>query len=186
MDLRVGSQRRLNPEELMLSNCGAGGLLRVPWTARIDQSILNKIKPEYSLKGLMLKLQYLATWWEEMTHWKRSWSWERLRAGGERVTEDDIAGCYHQLNGHEFEQTPGDSEGQRSLVCCSQWGFKELDTTEQLNNNKNSNKLIIFSWKFASILVFSICVSICGSVLPPCPKSYHSTQHILSKICLLL
>ena len=35
----------------------------------------------------------------------------------------------HRLNGHEFEQTPGDSEGQGSLVCCSQWGQKELDTT---------------------------------------------------------
>ena len=39
-------------------------------------------------------------------------------------------------NGHEFEQTPGDSEGQRSLVCCSPWGYKELDKTLQLNNKK--------------------------------------------------
>ena len=39
--------------------------------------------PEYSLEGLMLKLQYLATWWEELTLWKRPWCWERLRAGGE-------------------------------------------------------------------------------------------------------
>ena len=37
-------------------------------------------------------------------------------------------------NGHEFEQTPGDSEGQRSLACCSPWGSQESDTTEQLNN----------------------------------------------------
>ena len=36
----------------------------------------------------------------------------------------------------ELEQTPGDTEGQGSLVCCSPWGFKELDTTEQLNNNE--------------------------------------------------
>ena len=40
----------------------------------------------------------------------------------------------HQLNGHDFEQTPGDSEGQGSLSCCSSWGRKELDLTEQLNN----------------------------------------------------
>ena len=60
-------------------------LLRVPWTAgRSYQSILKKINPEYSLEGLMLKFQYtLATWCEEMTHWKRSWCWERSRAGGE-------------------------------------------------------------------------------------------------------
>ena len=39
-------------------------------------------------------------------------------------------------NGHELEQTLGDSEGQESLVCCSSWGQKELDTTEQLSNDK--------------------------------------------------
>ena len=47
-----------------------------------------------------------------------------------------MVGRHHQLNGHEFEQTSGDGEGQRSLVCCSSWGFKELDTIEQLNNNR--------------------------------------------------
>ena len=51
------------------------------------------------------------------------------------MTEDKMIGKYHQLNGHEFEQTLGDGEGQRSLVCCSPWGCKESDTTERLNNN---------------------------------------------------
>ena len=46
---------------------------------------------------------------------------------------------YHQLNGYEFEQTLGDGEGQGNLACCSPWGRKELDTTEQLNNNSNNN-----------------------------------------------
>ena len=45
------------------------------------------------------------------------------------VTEDEMVGWHHQLNGHEFEQIPGDSEGQGSLVCCSSWGHKELDMT---------------------------------------------------------
>ena len=59
-------------------------LLRVCWTARRStQSILKEINPEYSLEGLMLKFQYFATWCEEPTHWKRSWSWERLRDRGE-------------------------------------------------------------------------------------------------------
>ena len=40
-----------------------------------------------------------------------------------------MAGQHHQLNGHEFEQTPGDSKGQGGLVCCSPWGHKELDMT---------------------------------------------------------
>ena len=61
-------------------------LLRDPWTARrSNQSILKEISPEYSLEGLMLrlKLQYLATWCEELTHLKRPWCWKKLRAGGE-------------------------------------------------------------------------------------------------------
>ena len=49
------------------------------------------------------------------------------------MTEDDMVGWHHQFNGHEFEQTPGDSEGQGSLEYCSPWGHKESDTTEQLN-----------------------------------------------------
>ena len=61
-------------------------LLRVPWTARrSNQSILKEISPKYSLEGLMLKLNSntLAPWFEELTHWKRPWCWERLKAGRE-------------------------------------------------------------------------------------------------------
>ena len=50
------------------------------------------------------------------------------------MTEDEMVGWHHQLNGHEFEQAAGDGEGQGSLACCSPWGCKELDTAEQLNN----------------------------------------------------
>ena len=60
----------------------------------------------------------LATWCEEMTHWKRPWCWEILKARGK-----------------EFEQTPRDSERQRSLACCSSWECGESDITLQLNNN---------------------------------------------------
>ena len=52
------------------------------------------------------------------------------------VTEDEMAGWHHQLNGHGLEQTPGDSEGQGSLACCNPWGRKESDRTEQLNSEK--------------------------------------------------
>ena len=51
------------------------------------------------------------------------------------MTEDKTAGWHHQLNGHEFEQTPGDGEGQGSLACYSPWSYKELDMTEQLNKS---------------------------------------------------
>ena len=59
-------------------------LLRVPWTARrSNQSILKEISPERSLEALMLKLQCFGTWCKELTHLKRPWCWERLKAGGE-------------------------------------------------------------------------------------------------------
>ena len=51
---------------------------------------------------------------------------ERLKAGG-------VSGWHHRLNGHEFEQIPGDGEGQGNLACCSPWVCKESDTTEQLS-----------------------------------------------------
>ena len=46
------------------------------------------------------------------------------------MADDEMAGWHHRLNGHEFEQTPGYSGGQGSLVCCSPWGRRELDSTE--------------------------------------------------------
>ena len=49
-----------------------------------------------------------------------------------------MVGWHHQLDGHEFEQAPGDGEGHGSLAYCSPWGDKELDIIERLNNNNNS------------------------------------------------
>ena len=56
--------------------------------------------------------------------------WRRDEKG---TTEVEIVGWHHWLNGHEFESAPGVGDGQRSLACCSPWGCKESDTTEQLN-----------------------------------------------------
>ena len=98
--------------------------MRVWWTARrSNQSILKKINPEYSLEGLILtmKLQYFGHLMQ------RANSLEKTVLLGK--TEGEMVGWHHRLNGREFEQTPGDSEGQGSLVCCSLWGCKELDTT---------------------------------------------------------
>ena len=51
--------------------------------------------------------------------------------------EDEMVGWHHRFNGQEFEQTPGDNEGQGSLECCSPWGHKESDMTEQLKKAAN-------------------------------------------------
>ena len=53
-----------------------------------------------------------------------------------------MLGWHHQLNGHEFEQIPGDSKGQGSLVGCSPWGRKESDTIGQLNSNKYKQQIL--------------------------------------------
>ena len=63
----------------------------------------------------------LTTWREELTHLKRRWCWERLKAGGEGDDEDEMVGWHPWLNGHEFEQAPGVGDGQGSLVWGSPW-----------------------------------------------------------------
>ena len=73
------------------------------------------------------------------------------------MTEGKMVRWHHRLNGHEFEQALGDSEGQGSLACCSPWGYKELDTTERLNNNgslMSSTHLVcrVLSWNVIKIL----------------------------------
>ena len=66
------------------------------------------------------------------------------------MTKDEMVGWHHCLSGHEFEQTLGDVEGQESLACCSPWGCKELDMTEQLTtmtpevDTFTSNKILMY------------------------------------------
>ena len=114
-------------------------LLRVPWRARrSNQSILKEVDLEYSLEGLCWSSSTLTTWCEELTHEKRPWCWERLKAEEEGDNREwDGVGWPHRLSGHEFEQAPGDGKGQGSLMCCSPWVRKESDTTERLINKKN-------------------------------------------------
>ena len=116
-------------------------LLRVSWTARrSNQSILKEINPEYSLKGLMLKLK-LQSFGHLM---RRADSLEKTlmlgKSEGRRRGRQRTRWC-HQLIGDEFQQTPGDSEGQGILACYSLWGRRESDATEQLNNNQYEIKV---------------------------------------------
>ena len=107
-------------------------LLRVPGIARRSkESILKKFNPEYSLEGLMLKLQSFShLMWRANLLGKNPGKdagkdkWQEEKG----TTEDEIVGWLHQLNVHEFEQTPGENEGQESLACYSPWGHKESQT----------------------------------------------------------
>ena len=111
-------------------------LLRVLWTARrSNQSILKKISPECLLEGLMLKLK-LQFWPPDVKSWL-IWKdpdpgkdWRQEEKG---MTEDEMDGWHHGLNGRESEWTLGVGDGQGGLACCDTWGRKESDTTEQLN-----------------------------------------------------
>ena len=73
------------------------------------------------------------------------------------TAEDEMVGWYHRLKGHELEQTPGDSEGQGSLACCSPWGRKEWGMTEELKNIKCGDMevhyMIISTWHMLEIFI---------------------------------
>ena len=106
---------------------------RVPWRAGIsNQLILKEINPEYSLEGLMLKLklQYFGHLLWRANSLEKTDAGRDCRQEEKGETENEMVGWHHRLNGHEFEQTLGDSEGQGSLVCCSPWDRKESDTTD--------------------------------------------------------
>ena len=118
--IKKAEDRRIDAFELLCWR----RLLRVLWAARIsNQSILKEISPEYSLEGLMLKLnlQYFDHLrWEELTHLKRLWHWEILKVGGEGDDRGLMVGWHHWLDEHELEQAPGPGDGQRNLACCMQ------------------------------------------------------------------
>ena len=69
-------------------------------------------------------------------------AWKDWRQGEKRMTEDEMVGLHHQLNGHEIEQALGDGEVQGSLMCCSPWHYKESDTTEWLNTNNSKLNVV--------------------------------------------
>ena len=139
MDVRVGlkkaEHRRIDAFDLWCWR----RLLRVPWTARrSSHSILIEISPKYSLEGLMLKLKlqyfgYLLRRADSLEKTLMLGKIEGRRRGQQRMRWlDGITSS----NGHEFEQTLGDGEGQGGLACCSPWCDKESDTTERLKSTQ--------------------------------------------------
>ena len=103
--------------------------LESPRTARrSNQSILKEINPEYSLEGLMLKLQYFGCLMRRTDTLEKTLMLGKI-GGRRRGKQTEMVAMHYQLDGHEFEQALGDSEEQGSLVCYSPWGHKELDTT---------------------------------------------------------
>ena len=130
--IKKAEHRRIDPFEL---RCWRRSL-RVPWTARrSNQSILKEISPGVHWKDWCWSWNSntLATWCEELTHWKRLWCWERLRAGG----EGDERGWDGWMASPTLRTWVWASSRSwwwtGSLACYSLWGFKELDMTERMN-----------------------------------------------------
>ena len=136
MEVRVGRKEGWMPKNWCFRMWYWRRILRVPWkTRRSNLSILKEINPEYSLTGLGAEVEAPIIFWQPAVRNQligkdpgtgKDWGQE------ENVkTEDEMVGWLPRLNGHEFEQTLADGEGQGSLACCSPWGHKESDTTEQ-------------------------------------------------------
>ena len=100
---------------------------------RSNQSILKEISPEYSLEGLMLrlKLQYFGHLMQRTDLLEKTLMLGKSE--GKWVTEDEMVGWHHRLDGHKFEQAPGVGDGQGGLACCSPWDCKLSDKTDRLH-----------------------------------------------------
>ena len=106
--------------------------MRVPGQQGDQASqFLKEISLEYTLEEVVqkLKLQHFAHLMQRGDSLEKILMLGNRKQKEKRVAEDEMVRQHHQFNGHEFEQTPGDSERQESLACCSPWGYKELNMT---------------------------------------------------------
>ena len=123
--------------------CCWNRLLRGPWTARrSNQSILKEINTDYSLEGLMLKLQFqhFGHMMQRTNSLEKTPIMGKTEGKGERGNKERDGWWHHWLNGHEFKQTPADSEGQRSLECCSQTGLNDWTRTTHQQTKRHTQR----------------------------------------------
>ena len=116
--------------------------LRVPWTARSNQSILKEINPEHSLERLMMKLPYFGHLIVSNDYWKRPWCWERLRAGGEggdRGWDGWMASVTQWSKLWEMVK-------DRKIWQAAVHGVTKSRTQQWLNNNNNNNNKESVTW----------------------------------------
>ena len=111
--------------------------LGLDWIDQISQSWRKSVL-NIHYKDWCCSSNTLTTWCKVPTHWKRPWCQQRLKAK-KRAAEDEMVRWHYWLSGHESEQAPRDSRGQRSLACSSSWGHKELVTAKQLNTHTHTH-----------------------------------------------
>ena len=138
MDVRVGLWRGLSAEELMLLNCGVGEkTLEGPLDCKEIQPVHSEGDQPWDFFGKNdAKAETPVLWPPHAKRWLIGKVSEAGRDWGQEekwMTEDEIAGWHHWLDGRECAWTLGDDDGQGGLSCCDSWGYKESDTTEWLN-----------------------------------------------------
>ena len=121
--------KKLSTWELILLNCGVGEDSWESLGLQGDQSWVFFGRNDAKTEAPVLWPPHSKSWLigKDFDAGK-DWGQE-----GKGTTEDEMAGWHHRLDGHEFEWTPGDGDGQGGLACCNSWGRKESDTTERLN-----------------------------------------------------
>ena len=109
--------------------------LESPLGCKDIQPVHSKGDQSWVLEGLMLKLKFLyfGHLMRRADSREKTLMLGKIEGRRRKGKQDEMVGWHHQLDGHEFEQALGVGDGQGSLVCCSPWGCKELDMTEQLN-----------------------------------------------------
>ena len=141
---------------LMLLNCGAGedsseslGCKEIkPASPKGNQSWIFIGRTDAEAETPILWPPDAKSWliWKDPDAGK---DWEQEEKG---MTEDEIVGWRHQLDGHEFEQALGVGDGQGSLACYSPWGLKESDTTEWLNWTDAKYQIIYFISELCNVM----------------------------------
>ena len=149
----------------MLSNCGAG---EVSWES-LDDKKMESVNPKRNQPWIFIGRTNAEA--ETPVLWPSDAKskligkdpnvgkdWRQEETG---MTEDEMVGCHHWLNGHEFEQALGDGDGQGRLACCSPWGCKQMEMNDWLNNRNNTQQALTktyfqemsaYQWKKKKIL----------------------------------
>ena len=168
-DVRVGLWRKLSAEELMLLNINSK-VLEKTLESPLDFKEIQPVHPKGNQSWVFIgrtdaKAETPILWPPHAKSWLIGKDSDAGRDWGQEekgMTEDEMAGWHHRLNGHEFEWTLGVGNGQGGLACYDSWGRKESDMTEGLNwteltlNSLHVVRLAMNLWSGRAILKFAV------------------------------
>ena len=189
MDVRVGLWRKLSAKELMLLNCGVGEGSWESLGLQEDPPVHSEGDQSWDFFGRNdTKAETPILWPPHAKSWLIGKDSDAGRDWGQEekgMTEDEMGGWHHWLDGRESEWIPGTGDGQGGLVCCHSWGRKESDMTEWLNWTELNFKNIIFK-KCVTKQVYKCTHQMYTAVLSQfCPESNKRMTAIYTNNCVL-